>query len=106
MELTQERVQELKARYGELYELTADLDEGPLVVIVRKPGRAQFARFAKDMTGDAYKASTNLFFDCLVQPEPEVLRARFEASPGLVLPFSAQLMKLAKLDVEVLEKKL
>ncbi len=99
-------VDELKAKTtGEVYELALD-DESGLVALVRKPGRPDFSKFAKDVANDAYRAQNNLFFGCLLYPEADVFKRAFEADPGLAMAFGNKLLTMAKVNVEVLEKKL
>lgn len=102
-----EDIETLKAQHGEIYELSADLgEEGTVAVIVRKPGRTQFARFTKDGLTDPLRATNNLFFDCLVRPSPAEMQRLFERYPGLLVSFANRLLALAKANLEVLEKKL
>ncbi|MBP7127328.1 hypothetical protein KBD49_13275 [Myxococcota bacterium] len=98
----------LKAQHGEIYELAVDLGEdgGLVTAIVRRPGRAQFARFSKDGMSDPMRAMHNLFFDCLVHPAASEMQRLFERYPGLLMAFANRLLGMAKANLEVLEKKL
>jgi hypothetical protein len=95
----------LKAQHGELWLLEAEGED--LICVVKKPGRAHLSRYISDVTsGNAHRAMTNLFFDCLLAPEPEGLRKRLEEDAGLIVPLGTQLVGMAKLNVEVTAKKL
>jgi hypothetical protein len=101
-----ELIARLKAEHkGEIYELAVD-DESGLVAIMRKPGRPDFSKFAKDVATDAYRAQNNLFFGCLLHPSADVFKDAFEKDPGLAMAFGNKLLTMAKVNVEVLEKKL
>lgn len=100
-------IEALKAQHGEIFELSVDLgDEGVVTAVVRRPGRAQFARFSKDGLTDPLRAMNNLFFDCLVDPAAAEMQRLFERYPGLLISFANRLLALAKANLEVLEKKL
>lgn len=98
----------LKAQHGEIFELAVDLGEdgGLVTAIVRRPGRAQFARFTKDGVSDPLRAMHHLFFDCLVHPAAAEMQRLFERYPGVLMSFANRLLGMAKANLEVLEKKL
>jgi hypothetical protein len=99
-------LEQLKKEHGEIYELSAEVDDKTVRCIVRKPSRAAFSRFARDMLTDPFRAMNNLFFDCLLEPTAQEMQRLFEAYPGLVTAFGGRLMSIAKLNLEVVEKKL
>jgi hypothetical protein len=102
-----EHIEALKARHGDLYLLSADLDEeGTLEVVVRKPARTMLGRFAEEVMRDPMRAMNNLFFGCLIEPEAARMQALFEQYPGLLMSFGNRLLALAKANLQVLEKKL
>lgn len=105
--MDEQRIEALKAKHGDIYLLTADMEEeGTLEVVVRKPGRPQFGRFAEEVARDTYRAMNNLFFECLVEPEADRMRGLFERYPGLLMSLANRLLSLAKANLQVLEKKL
>lgn len=99
--LTEEKIQELKAKYGELHEITAEISEDEsLVVTCRAPSRPLFARFTKEAKEDMHRAMTNLVNDCLLDPDLATVKAKFEQYPGLPATLAGDLLELAKAGVK------
>jgi len=107
MSLTPEKIAELKAQHGELYLLSSDDETLPLEVVVKKPGRAQLDRYTHDlMGGKASRAARQLLSDCLVHPSADELDRICAEAPGVPTVLAAELVKVARLDLEITVKKL
>ncbi len=99
--VSEEKIQEWKNTYGEVYEIKDDeLEEkNPLpVMYFKKPGRTDLSKLAKEMMKDSYKAVNNLVFGCLLHPAPEVVKKAFDVEPGLAIKVAAKLQEIIGLD--------
>jgi preprotein translocase subunit Sss1 len=109
MSLKPEQIAEFKKRYPEISQLSTDPEDTggtAVVLVVRKPGRAEFSRFLKDAGKNAWRAMRTLVLDCTLHPSREELEALFEREAGLVLTFGEKLAAMAQANLEVVEKKL
>lgn len=113
---TEEQLKTWKSQYGEIYELTGDIDDDdrshngkePAVYyfIFRKPGRAALSRFAKQVMSDALKAMHNLVFDCLLYPDQDAVRKLFDEKPGMAISVGSELQKIVGTNQDFFVKRL
>ena len=91
---TDQQIEGLKDRYGEVYEFTGEGEDGQeYSFLFRKPDRAALSRFAAKGTKDVMKAVNNLVFDCLLYPGAEEVQRLFDRMPGLPIALGAELQK-------------
>jgi hypothetical protein len=104
----EDKIQEWKQQYGEVYEIASDVDDAgePMTFYFRKPGWADLSRFAREVAKDMLKATNNLVFGCLLHPSPDVLRKQVEEKPGLILALGAELQKIIGANQDFLSRKL
>lgn len=95
-------IEQWKARHGEAYVFESD----ELVVYCRKPGRAEIARFTKEVQRDLYRASWNLLVACLLHPSAEVLQQHADHRPGIVVSLAGELTDVAGVTLPFLSRKL
>lgn len=105
---TDDQIAEAKSKYGEVYLLTSETDEGndTYEFLMKKPGRAALGRFAKKAMTDALKALHNLVFDCLVLPSEDEVRKLFEDKPGMAISVGSELQKIVGTNQDFFVKKL
>jgi hypothetical protein len=97
-------IEDLKAKHGEVHQLS----HAGVEVIVRTPGRAQWKRF-RALTADEKRrpdALETLLRDCLLYPSLSDLDAILDRRPGLAETFGGQLVELAGLSGEAEKKDL
>lgn len=94
----------LKAQYGEIYELSC----GRVVVLCRRPGRAEFHRWQDRILAGRNRAAAfeQLVRDCAVHPTGEELEELFDRYPGAAVAIGARLAELAGLEEEAQVKAL
>lgn len=104
MSPTDEEIEALKAKHGELHLLTAKEES----VVVKPPTRAQYGRFreyasSQERRGEAFQ---KLLSDCVVWPDVKGLDALLARLPGLAETFGGEVAQLAGLTSVVDSKKL
>lgn len=98
----QAQIEQWKAQHGEVYALESD----ELTVYCRKPGRAEMARFAKELQRDLYRASHNLVMACRLYPDVEVINQVAESKPGVILTLAGELAELSGANTAFLSRRL
>lgn len=96
----QAQIEQWKARYGKVYALEGE----ELTVYCRKPGRAEMARFAKELQRDLYRASWNLLVACRLHPDVAVLQQISEEKPGVILSLAGELAELSGANTAFLSR--
>ncbi|MBM4394359.1 MAG: hypothetical protein FJ087_01560 [Deltaproteobacteria bacterium] len=117
MELSQERIDELKRRYGVVKELTIELapegEDGAgektpartLRVIVHKPSRPQYRRHQDTLASDGLaKAFEMLCTDCIEAPPLAELQPVFNEFPGVPARIAHKLLEMVGTGAEVKER--
>lgn len=99
---SQAEIDQWKARHGEVYAFESD----ELVAYCRKPGRADIARFSKEVQRDLYRASWNLLVACLLHPSVEVLQQHADRRPGIVVSLAGELTDVAGVTLPFSSRKL
>jgi hypothetical protein len=99
--IEQKTIDELKAKHGELHQLSSP----NFTVIVRKPDRQVWRKFCDAIVDERRRvdAVERLFLDCVVYPESAAVNAMLDSKPALAQQFGSEVADLAK-DGEV-EKK-
>ncbi len=99
--IDQAKLEELKQKHGDVYLLTKDEDQ----IAVRKPTRAEIMRII-DKGGDVrYADLQQLVTGCALFPEGPELASLLQERPGLVIPFSEGLTRIAGLSKGIETKK-
>ncbi|MDK2903504.1 MAG: hypothetical protein PWQ93_1423 [Clostridiales bacterium] len=103
-----ERIEQWKQQYGEVYAVTPDQEDDEKIVTFyfKKPKRQHIAKFAKDIMNDAYKAMYNLISECVIYPDIEAVNSMFEEKPGLVIAIGGELQKIIGTNQNFTTKKL
>lgn len=98
------KLNELKAKHGELFELRAE--QTGEVVVVKRPNEVLWKRFRAQMMDPGKKAFApeSLLLDCIVHPERAEVSAMLSRMPGLVEVFAAELATLGG-ATQTVEKK-
>jgi len=102
--LTDEKIAELKAKYGELHQLSHDGES----VVVTRPNRQQWKKFRAFMNDDRKRgdAIESLLRECVVHPSLDELNSLLEVKPGLAEAFGSSVVELAgAAKTEAVEKK-
>lgn len=86
-------VEQLRAKHGELFELT----EGGETVLVKRPSRADYRKFRHDRMDDKRRefAAEELFEACLVHPELDEFDAVLDRKPALADLFGHVISEIA-----------
>jgi len=82
-----EKIKELKKRYGEIIKVTTEKG----IFVFKKPGRIEVKKFFDTVPRSVYDASYGLCVDTVLLPSPEELMQLEETEPGYVLILSAQI---------------
>lgn len=109
MPVSEEKIQEWKNQYGDVYEIKDDeLNEGKALpeMYFKKPERKDLSRLAKEMMKDSFKAVNNLVFGCLLHPAAEVVKKSFDEEPGCAIRVAGKLQEVIGLDRDFTVKKL
>jgi len=105
--LNEEKAQELKDKYGDVYRLSSENDEGDMLYFYfRKPTRPDLARFAQELSKDLLKSTNNLVYGCLVAPDVEEVKKMAVEKPGMILALGGELQKLIGSNMDFLAEKL
>lgn len=95
-------IERWKAQHGEVYAFESD----ELTVYCRKPGRAELARFTREMQRDLYRASHNLVISVLLHPSAEIVQQVAQRKPGIILSLAGELNDVAGSTVPFSSRKL
>jgi hypothetical protein len=92
----EKQLAEFKAKYGEVYVLSAECGES---VVVKKPSRAAYHCWKAERADEAKRvvAVENLLKSCVVAPEAAVLESMLEQQPAIADTFGEDLLRLAGL---------
>ncbi len=102
----------VKARYGEVYEITTVVDEDDanegrrLVYYFRKPSTASFNRYLKTAGKNMATSTTAFVMDNIVDEQAEAFRNECEKYPGLALGLGQRLLSAIGLGDNVNFRKL
>lgn len=101
---TPDRIAELKAAHGEVYEITAC----DVTVVVKAPTRAQYNQYRTLMFDPDRRALANqgLLLNCVVDPDRAGMEALLERLPGLAETIGSEIAEIAGLTKQVETKKL
>lgn len=96
MPLPEEKVEELKQKHGEIFELTVGEGERARSIVVRKPSRGEWKRFKVQARDDLKQdvAGITLVKTVLLNPTVPELDAWIEELPGLEDSFAAEVIRL------------
>lgn len=86
-------LEELKAKHGELHELSSD----HYAVVVRRPDRQVWRKFVDSAADERRRtdAIERLFLDCVVWPDLPTVSVMLDARPALAQQFGAEVAALA-----------
>ena len=101
-----EVISKWKGQYGDVYEISSESEELPLVLYFRKPSRQHLSRFIKSLTNDALRAQQTLVADTLIFPDMDKLQPLFTEKPGLIIPIGTQLQEIVGTNNSFLAKRL
>lgn len=106
MGLSEVQIAELKAKHGQVFELTVGEGTEAKSIVARKPTRLEFKRFRQQARDDAKQdaAGLNLVKTVLLNPDPDTFDGWLEESPGLEDSFGVAILDLIQLK-EKAEKK-
>lgn len=104
-------IEELKAKYGKVYELVASIEEDDdksvdKAYLFRKPTAASFDRFVKTAANSSTKASRTFILDNIVEEQRAVLEADLEEYPAMAPALNDKLFALLGLSKDITIKKL
>jgi hypothetical protein len=106
-QVSQENIDQWKSQHGDVYQVKGENEQGEeIICYFRKPGRADLARFTQELTRDMFKATNNFVFNCLLHPDPEVLRKMADDKPGIILALGGELQKIIGSSQDFLSTKL
>lgn len=97
-------IEELKAKHGEIHELTLE----DATVIVKVPSEVEWKRFMGQQ-GEKEKrveSMRGLFWSCAVWPDKAAVESMVAHRPGLVESFAGEICEIAGLSGAVTRKKL
>lgn len=108
MGLSEDRVADLKVKYGKVFELTVGAKEDARTIVVRKPNRLEWKRFKQQARDEAKQedAGLNLVKTVLLHPSAEELDVWIEEFPGLEDSFGVGIVDLINLKEKVEKKAL
>jgi len=108
MELTEEQKAELRQKYGKAL-IEVETPDGVHTLVFRKPSKQIWAAFQDMAQREKVSHAASLLtlcLDCVVSPPMKEASAIFDEYPGMPVPISAELAKLAGSSPELNIKKL
>ena len=104
--------EEIKAKYGEVYEITVVVDEDDenegrkLVYYFKRPSTASFNRYLKGAGKNMAASTTNFVIDNIIEEQLEPLKYECDKYPGLALNLGQKLLSACGLGDNVNFRKL
>lgn len=104
-------IEELKAKYGKVYELVASIEEDKdtayeRVFYFKRPTTASYDRFVKTASNSPTKASKNFCIDNIIEEQRDIFVAEIEEYPAIAMALNDKLFSLLGLPKDVTIKKL
>lgn len=103
-------IEELKAKYGKVYTITATIDEDDSTTVTmsyhfKKPSAISYDRFVKMASNSTVKASKQFCMDNIVDECKESFERDVEEYPALVMTINDKLFALLGLAKDTTVKK-